>query len=428
MDIYEKLISDFDHIEKEEFLSRAELKFVATRRSFFEEKIQCTSIQPVEYLKYISFENNLLALVKNRILQRSWKTGKRTHICCVRRIFHIYYRCLKKHRNSLSIWFSFLFFCSTQGSKNLSSKAISLALRFHPNSPGLWCYASTQDRIYSGKSFCTSFHQRALRLCSNKLMIWLDCFKVVLQHANVLQIRIEPGKKNNDRLLEGRKIIFRAEKRIFKLFIAAISYFRDPLTFSLKFLGLLASYSWTTRLKFSILNHIADVSSIAELWNLKARLAIMSSKATVNDSLLLCGVFDPSSANFSILEHFFDSQIIGLIRNRLCTELESFKKNNTENCVHEHLTLNFAVLCSKYGVSPLQLLDHFMLLLAGEQFIEAELIKRSNEALMSILNKLSSQFYKGFSRYDSIWTIQVKNNDEVNFLKNFARRGSAKKG
>jgi hypothetical protein len=69
-----------------------------------------------------------------------------------------------------------------------------------------------------------------------------------------------------------------------------------------------------------------------------------------------------------------------------------------------------------------------MLLLAGEQFIEAELIKRSNEALMSILNKLSSQFYKGFSRYDSIWTIQVKNNDEVNFLKNFARRGSAKKG
>ena len=56
MDFYDTIISDFEKLEKEDFLSGNDLRVIAKQRAHFEEKLQCANVKVEEYLKYISFE------------------------------------------------------------------------------------------------------------------------------------------------------------------------------------------------------------------------------------------------------------------------------------------------------------------------------------------------------------------------------------
>ena len=187
MDFYEIVVSDFEILEKENLLSGTDLKVIAKQRAHFEEKLQCANVKVEEYLRYIEFEKCLLAFVRKDLSKSS--SNSSTQRASTRKIFRLYQRCIQKNSNSLRVWFSFLFFCHSHGSKATSSGAISLALRYHPNSTGLWSYASMRERLCSGNSFHISIYQRALRQCSKKLIMWLDCLRVELQRANKLQIR-----------------------------------------------------------------------------------------------------------------------------------------------------------------------------------------------------------------------------------------------
>ena len=109
-----------------------------------------------------------------------------------------------------------------------------------------------------------------------KLIMWLDCLRVELQRANKLQIRLD---SSSDIILsEFQKINFRAEKRILKLFTAAAVYLKDSSSLPQRFLGLLAQYKWTARIKFFVIQQM-DFLSNAEMWSVKACLLLLSTKS-----------------------------------------------------------------------------------------------------------------------------------------------------
>lgn len=115
MDFYEIVVSDFEILEKENLLSGTDLKVIAKQRAHFEEKLQCANVKVEEYLKYIEFEKCLLAFVRKDLSKSS--SNSSTQRASTRKIFRLYQRCIQKNSNSLRVWFSFLFFCHTHGSK-----------------------------------------------------------------------------------------------------------------------------------------------------------------------------------------------------------------------------------------------------------------------------------------------------------------------
>lgn len=412
MDFYDTIISDFEKLEKEDFLSGNDLRVIAKQRAHFEEKLQCANVKVEEYLKYISFEKSLLAFVKKKMVKYSWNTD--AHRASTRKIFRIFQRCIQKNYSSLRVWFSFLFFCHTQGSKAMSSRAISLALRFHPNSPGLWSYARMREQLYSENPLHISIYQRALRHCSEKLIIWLDCIRIELQRANRLQIRFD----SNSEILVSKfqKVNFRAEKRILKLFIAAEDYLEDS-SFPRRFLGLLAKYKWTIRIKFFIMQRM-DLISNAEMWNAKACLLLLSTKSCQNDRILLNTVFTPGSTNYEVLNIFFDSENAQLLQEGLYGSHDS-----TQRCFYVHLALVLLTSYIRVAISSLQLLDYIALFLSRGYYLEGEFLKRY---------ELFPFFQHVHPRYEAYLQDELngllrssgyKKDEESLFLKKFALNG-----
>jgi len=366
MDFYEVVVSDLENLEKEDIVSGTDLRVIAKQRARFEEKLRCANVKIEEYLKYIEFEKSLLAFIRKGTVKSSSNSSAQR--ASKRKIFRLYQRCIEKNCGSLRVWFSFLFFCHNHGSKVISSRVISLALRFHPNSTGLWSYASIREQLCSGKSSHISIYQRALRQCSKKLVIWLDCLRAELQHANKLQIRFDTSSEIL--LSEFQKIKFRAEKRILKLFIAAAVYLEDSPSLPQRFLGLLAQYKWTTRIKFFVMQRMASISNVA-MWNAKACLLLLSTKSCQNDRILFRTVFTPGSKNYEVLNIFFDSVNSELLQERIHTSSDLIQW-----CFYEHLTLTLLISYKRGVLSSSQLLDLFSLLRSGGHYLEGEFLKR----------------------------------------------------
>ena len=51
MDFYDTIISDFEKLEKEDFLSGNDLRVIAKQLEAFEGKLQCANVKVEEYLK-----------------------------------------------------------------------------------------------------------------------------------------------------------------------------------------------------------------------------------------------------------------------------------------------------------------------------------------------------------------------------------------
>ena len=97
--------------------------------------------------------------------------------------------------------------------------------------------------------------------------MWLDCLRVELQRANKLQIRLD---SSSDIILsEFQKINFRAEKRILKLFTAAVVYLKDLVPhFHRDFLDYLLNTNGQR--ESNSLSYSRWISSNAEMWECKS--------------------------------------------------------------------------------------------------------------------------------------------------------------
>jgi hypothetical protein len=229
-----------------------------------------------------------------------------------------------------------------------------------------------------------------------------------------LQIRFD----SNSEILVSKfqKVNFRAEKRILKLFIAAEDYLEDS-SFPRRFLGLLAKYKWTMRIKFFIMQRM-DLISNAEMWNAKACLLLLSTKSCQNDRILLNTVFTPGSTNYEVLNIFFDSENAQLLQEGLYGSHDS-----TQRCFYVHLALVLLTSYIRVAISSLQLLDYFALFLSRGYYLEGEFLKRY---------ELFPFFQHVHPRYEAYLQDELngllrssgyKKDEESLFLKKFALNG-----
>jgi hypothetical protein len=229
-----------------------------------------------------------------------------------------------------------------------------------------------------------------------------------------LQIRFD----SNSKILVSKfqKVNFRAEKRILKLFIAAEDYLEDS-SFPRRFLGLLAKYKWTMRIKFFIMQRM-DLISNAEMWNAKACLLLLSTKSCQNDRILLNTVFTPGSTNYEVLNIFFDSENAQLLQEGLYGSHDS-----TQRCFYVHLALVLLNSYIRVAISSLQLLDYFALFLSRGYYLEGEFLKRY---------ELFPFFQHVHPRYEAylqdelnglLRSSEYKKDEESLFLKKFALNG-----
>ena len=93
--------------------------------------------------RYADYEWKLELLRRHRRMERNIE-GKKSlaDYGIVRRIHFIFERATRKFKGNLRMWTAWLKFCRDSGSKRQVSKAVTKALKIHPNAAFLWTYAA----------------------------------------------------------------------------------------------------------------------------------------------------------------------------------------------------------------------------------------------------------------------------------------------
>ncbi|XP_020093053.1 U3 small nucleolar RNA-associated protein 6 homolog [Ananas comosus] len=214
----ERMADELDDLERRGLFSRAELTEIVRRRRDFEFRLKRPSPLKHDYLAYIDYERRVDALRdlrKRRILgelrreeeedddEGEGKKGKRgkkrkkgkkwkksvSDIAGVLRILGIFRLATMRYKGDLDLWFQYLEFCRERRHGRMKEVLVQ-AIRFHPNIPGLWIYASAWEFDQNlNVAAARALMQSGLRACPKSEDLWIEYLRMELTYLNKLKAR-----------------------------------------------------------------------------------------------------------------------------------------------------------------------------------------------------------------------------------------------
>ncbi|CAI6338962.1 unnamed protein product [Periconia digitata] len=167
--------AELNELARKEIFSRDEISTIARKRSDFEHIINARGSSPVDYMRYIEFEQNIDALRRKRIK----RMGVRYKGSGQRSIYAIFNRGTRKFAGDLGLWMQYIDFARKDKAYKRLNEIFTSVVRLHPTKPELWVYAAnyfmeTQADITDARSYM----QRGLRFCKHSELLWLEYAKL----------------------------------------------------------------------------------------------------------------------------------------------------------------------------------------------------------------------------------------------------------
>ncbi|CAG9460746.1 unnamed protein product [Pedinophyceae sp. YPF-701] len=189
--IMEEMTPELEDLVKRRFFTTEEVKSIARKRMDFEYNLKRRAALREDFVRYIDHERKLEELRKLRRKQRSLG-GKKTlaDFAIPRRIHFIYQRALRKFRGDLSLWKRWFDYCKATKATKQMSKALTMALKLHPNVAGLWTYAAAWEFEHANNPMAArTLMQRGLRNLPRNEDLWVEYFRFELLYAHKLRER-----------------------------------------------------------------------------------------------------------------------------------------------------------------------------------------------------------------------------------------------
>ena len=186
-------ILDFDflileRLEKSFVFSSDEIKRIIRSRIHFENRLRCEHVSSLFFLSYISFEMWLNCMFVRRCENADKQLFLRKNPFQLK-VMHLFKRAIQKYPTDINLWSRFIHYCRVKRKKILFSKALASALRFCPNSSGMWAYAISSELEDKNVSGARVLAQRGLRNCSTNEGLWLKYIDFELGYASNLRER-----------------------------------------------------------------------------------------------------------------------------------------------------------------------------------------------------------------------------------------------
>ncbi|XP_068668441.1 uncharacterized protein [Aristolochia californica] len=195
----ERMVDEFDDLERRGLFSRAEIAEIVKKRRAFEYRLKRPCPLKQDYLAYIDYEvqlDTLRRLRKKSVVRvvnktnhtKKWKKSVSDYTG-VRRILEIYRLAVMRYKGDLDLWFRYLEFCRERRHGRMK-QALAQAIRFHPKVPGLWIYAAAWEFDQNlNVTAARALMQHGLRVCCNSEDLWVEYLRMELTYLNKLKAR-----------------------------------------------------------------------------------------------------------------------------------------------------------------------------------------------------------------------------------------------
>uniref|UniRef100_UPI00358EFA98 U3 small nucleolar RNA-associated protein 6 homolog isoform X2 n=1 Tax=Myxine glutinosa TaxID=7769 RepID=UPI00358EFA98 len=186
----EDRFQELEQLERVGLFTTKEIRAIVKKVTALEYRVLRCQISKQDYLAYIQYEINLLALLKKRRKATGYHFKKEIEYASVTRIHTLFKRAEAKWKDDLQLWLSHIKFCKLWKCKLQLSKLYASVLAIHPNKIVLWLMAAKweleENRSSDG---ARSLFLRALRFHPDSRKLFQEYFRMELLHAHSLHNR-----------------------------------------------------------------------------------------------------------------------------------------------------------------------------------------------------------------------------------------------
>lgn len=198
----EEMVSELEQMERVGLFQNSEIRQILKKRKVFEYKLRRRTKVKQDYINYIQYETNLLALVKRR-RERTGYNYKKIEIdmAIVQRIHRLYKLALYRFPDDIKLWMTRIAFSESRNEKSLVSRLYTNMLQVHSRKPDLWLAAAKWEfESNINPENARSLLQRGLRFIPESKMLWHEYFRYELLFAEKMRKRrsiLEKKKKEH---------------------------------------------------------------------------------------------------------------------------------------------------------------------------------------------------------------------------------------
>ncbi|KAH3873448.1 hypothetical protein DPMN_036683 [Dreissena polymorpha] len=246
----EEMLPELEQMCRVGLFTKKETSKILEKRKGHEYKLRRKQKQKEDFLQYIQYETNLLALVRKR-RDRTGYTHKKIEIDnnITSRIHRLFKLALYRFPEDLKLWLSYIAFAKQLKALDLISRQYSKMLAVHDKKPDLWLSAAKWEFEDNNNSDnARKLLQRGLRFNPEARKLWLEYYRMELLYAEKTRKRrelLELGEdENSDTVLSGQVA--------FVVFDQARQAIPDDVSFLVQFLPICQLFDFTK-------DHEADI-------------------------------------------------------------------------------------------------------------------------------------------------------------------------
>ncbi|XP_054716676.1 U3 small nucleolar RNA-associated protein 6 homolog [Uloborus diversus] len=255
----EAALPELEEMERIGLFARNEIRQIIKKRERYEYKLRKRMKRKEDYLQYIDFEVNLLALIekrRDRLLCDSKK--KEIDYSISRRINSLFKIAISKFPEDEKLYLDQIQFCKKRKMHETISSLYTKLLRVHSQNPKLWVMAAKWEMEEShSPDNARTLLQRAVLMLPNSDLLWREYFRMELMYVGhgelihkrreVLNVHHMKDSEENDAVLSGQVAIVVYDKAVEEI---------DDVDFALSFLQICFDFDFTAKHVEYILNDV----------------------------------------------------------------------------------------------------------------------------------------------------------------------------
>ncbi|KAL5019269.1 hypothetical protein ScPMuIL_004991 [Solemya velum] len=178
----EEMLPELEQMERVGLFTDQEIRQILKKRKSYEYKLRRKTKCKEDFLQYIQYEINLLALVKKR-RKRTGYTFKRVEIdiAIVQRIHMLFRLASTRFQEDVKLWMSHIEFCKKRNEKVTISRLFNKMLQVHTRKAEFWILAAKWEfEDNSNPDNARGLLQRGLRFNEGSEKLWTEYYRMEL--------------------------------------------------------------------------------------------------------------------------------------------------------------------------------------------------------------------------------------------------------
>lgn len=189
----EEMLPELEQMERVKLFSKEEIRQITNKRKIYEYKLRRKQKVKEDYLQYIQYETNLLALVKKRRERTGYSFKKlEIDVAIVQRIHKLFRIALSRFPEDVRLWLTYIAFARQRRENTVVSKQYTKMLQVHNKKPELWIVAAKWEfEANNNPDTARSLIQRGLRFNEMSRKLWREYYRLELLYAEKMRRRSE---------------------------------------------------------------------------------------------------------------------------------------------------------------------------------------------------------------------------------------------